>query len=268
MMKDLVVAAIQSEIKWEQSDESRTYFAAHLQRLMGHVLDVVILPEMFTTGFSMNAKDVAEKMGEDMPTLRFLKQWSLQLNAVITGSVSVEQNGQYYNRLFWVRPDGTYSTYDKRHLFRMADEHQTYTGGQQLLVEEWRGWRICPLICYDLRFPVWSRNRRTTDGSHLYDVLIYVANWPAVRKAPWMKLLLTRAIENQVYTVGVNRVGTDGNGMEYTGNSAFIDPRGEYLQAFEEGKEQVLIQSFSYAQLKDFRQKFPVIDDADDFDIH
>jgi predicted amidohydrolase len=148
----------------------------------------------------------------------------------------------------------------------MADEHQTYTGGQKLLIEEWRGWKICPLICYDLRFPVWSRNRMV-NGAHLYDALIYVANWPAVRKAPWMKLLLARAIENQVYTVGVNRVGIDGNGMEYSGNSSFIDPRGEYLQAFEEGKEEVRVQTFSFSELEDFRKKFPAIDDADDFEI-
>lgn len=265
-MKNLVVAAVQSDIKWENQEESRAHFASHLQALKGQDLDVVLLPEMFTTGFSMNARSVAEKMSDDMPTLSFMKQWSNSLNAVITGSVSVEENGKFFNRLFWVRPDGSFSSYDKRHLFRMADEHQTYTGGQKLLIEEWRGWKICPLICYDLRFPVWSRNRMV-NGVHLYDALIYVANWPAVRKAPWMKLLLARAIENQVYTVGVNRIGIDGNGMEYSGNSSFIDPRGEYLQAFEEGKEEVRVQTFSFSELEDFRKKFPAIDDADDFEI-
>ena len=214
MIKDLNVAIVQSSIHWENRSLSLQHFADHLASLEGKNVDVVVLPEMFTTGFSMNASAVAESFSDEMESLAFMRHWSHKLDAVVTGSVSVEESGKYYNRLFWVRPDGTFSCYNKRHLFRMADEHQTYTAGDSLLVENWRGWKICPLICYDLRFPVWSRNRND------YDLLLYVANWPERRRTAWMKLLPARAIENQCYLVAVNRVGTDGKNMVYAGDSA------------------------------------------------
>ncbi len=270
-MKDLSVTAIQSNIVWENPEANHLHFDQHLSSIQGET-DVVVLPEMFTTGFSMSPEKVAEHfvpiaIGIDqMSTLNWMRTWAKKLDAVITGSVSVEENEKYYNRLLWVRPDGTFCTYDKRHTFTFAGEDKHYQSGNEVLVEEWRGWKICPLICYDLRFPVWSRNK-LTDGKPLYDVLIYVANWPSVRIEVWKKLLFARAIENQCYVVGVNRIGDDPNGNKYVGDSAFINPRGEYFYQFNKWIEEVATHSLSWSELEDFRAKFPVLNDADLFNF-
>ncbi|MFM7728549.1 MAG: nitrilase-related carbon-nitrogen hydrolase, partial [Flavobacteriales bacterium] len=189
-----------------------------------------------------------------------------KLGAVITGSVAVSEAGAYYNRLYWVLPDGRINTYDKRHTFTFAGEDKNYSRGFSRIVEEWRGWRICPLICYDLRFPVWSRN--TIVGNvPAYDMLLYVANWPEVRKSPWQKLLLARAIENQSYVCAVNRVGIDGNGIHYSGDSAAINPRGEYIVHFDDGLEHAHTVVCSRVELDNFRKQFPVLLDGEHFEI-
>lgn len=265
-MSQLKVSIVQTDLIWENPIQSRAHIEKHLSSIKKPT-DVVVLPEMFTTGFTMMPKLVAEHFDtEKMETLNWMRDWAKKLDAVITGSVSVEEDGKYYNRLLWVKPDGTFSKYDKRHTFTFAGEHEHYTSGNSLLVEEWRGWKICPLICYDLRFPVWSRNR-LVDGKPLYDLLIYVASWPEVRREPWKKLLLARAIENQCYTVGVNRVGTDGNNVHYTGDSSVINPRGEYIHKLTPSKEEAVTVSISRNELEDFRQKFPVLSDADSFNL-
>ncbi len=265
-MKDIKITAIQSNLVWENPEANRLHFDQHLSSIQGET-DVIVLPEMFTTGFSMSPKTVSEKFDiENMATLNWMRSWTKKLDAVITGSISAEENGKYYNRLLWVRPDGTFSMYDKRHTFTFAGENQHYESGNELLIEEWRGWKICPLICYDVRFPVWSRNK-LVKGKPLYDVLIYVANWPAVRIEVWKKLLFARAIENHCYLVGVNRIGDDPNGNKYVGDSAFINPRGDYVYQLNKWIEEVSTQTLSWNDFDEFRTKFPVLNDADDFTI-
>ena len=171
-MTNLHITTVQTNLQWEAPAANRAMFDSKLEPLAGQT-DVVVLPEMFTTGFSMNAAALAENMNGT--TLKWMTKQAARLNAVLTGSLIIQEDGNYYNRLVWMRPDGTYDTYDKRHLFTMADEHLTYTAGTERLITEWRGWRVCPLVCYDLRFPVWARN---TEG---YDLLIYTANWPIMR---------------------------------------------------------------------------------------
>jgi len=222
--------------------------------------DLIVLPEMFTTGFSMDAAALAEPM--DGPTVEWMRAQAAAHDAVLTGSVIIREGSTFHNRLLWVRPDGSLNYYDKRHLFTLAGEQHVYTAGQSRLVEEWRGWRICPLVCYDLRFPVWSRNQALQP----YDLLLYLANWPAVRRNAWNCLLRARAIENVSYTLGVNRIGHDGHGQEYAGDSALIDMRGDYL--LQAGNLQSCItRTLRRAELEDFRSKFTALQDADDFEL-
>lgn len=224
--------------------------------------DLIILPEMFTTGFTMDARAVAEPM--NLTTFRWLKQMAAQTGAVVTGSYVIQEGGNYFNRLIWMQPDGQFDTYDKRHLFRMAGEDGIYTAGTRRIIKEWKGWRICPLICYDLRFPAWSRNHQTESSDFVYDLLLYVANWPAPRRNAWNILLQGRAIENLSYVVGVNRVGTDGNGHPYTGDSAVIDFKGDVLFRHSD-TEIVHQQTLALDDLRAFREKFPANLDADAF---
>lgn len=220
--------------------------------------DVIVLPEMFNTGFSMESSKLAEP--HDGPSVQWMKQQAELYNAAVVGSVITEQDSHYYNRLYWVFPDGTFKCYDKRHLFRMAQEHEHFTGGTERRIVEYKGWKICPLICYDLRFPVWSRNNVQ------FDVLVYVANWPAARTDAWSTLLKARAIENQCYVIGCNRVGEDGKGIGYAGASVIHDPKGVEL-THQNGTEQVLTASINFGELADFRTKFPVDKDRDKFEI-
>lgn len=263
---DLRVTLVQSDLHWENREENLSHLDAHLSKI-NTPTDVVVLCEMFTTGFSMQPVRVAEVHdGTHMRSLNWMRSWAKKLDAVVTGSIAVKEEDVFYNRLYWVLPDGRINTYDKRHTFTFAGEDKHYVKGYSRIVEEWRGWRICPLICYDLRFPVWSRNTLVA-GEPAYDVLLYVANWPEVRRAPWQKLLLARAIENQCYVVAVNRVGSDASGNVYSGDSAAIDPRGEYIAHFTDGKEHVYKAVCSRAALDDFREKFPVLADSDGFGI-
>ncbi|NVO32393.1 amidohydrolase [Hymenobacter lapidiphilus] len=258
-MSNLAVSFIQTSLHWHEPEANRQ----HLERQASTIsvpTDLLVLPEMFTTGFSMTPQGLAEPTNG--PTLAWMQQLASTHDAVVTGSLMVEEAGQYFNRLLWVRPDGSWSHYDKRHRFTMAGEHTVYEAGTARLIEEWRGWRICPLVCYDLRFPVWSRN----NPAALYDLLLYTANWPAARRTAWIALLRARAIENVAYTMGVNRIGRDGNGADYAGDSALIDMRGEYM--VEVGNQATTItRTLRRDELLEFRQRFPALQDADAFEL-
>ncbi|MBX2961645.1 MAG: amidohydrolase [Cyclobacteriaceae bacterium] len=263
-MQDLKITLIQADLYWEEIDANLSSFEEKIWQI-GQDTDVIVLPEMFTTGFTMNAPKLAEHM--NMRTFKWMRQMADQTGALILGSYIVTVHERYYNRLLWMEPGGNYKTYDKRHLFRMAVEHNTYSAGESLLVSTWKGWRICPLICYDLRFPVWSRNTYDITSKRLnYDVLIYVANWPTARVDAWDALLKARAIENLSYTVGVNRMGLDGNGIEYSGHSSIFSPKGE-LMFISEGMEAIRTVELNAHSLQAFRDKFPAHLDADDFSI-
>jgi len=258
-VNDLIVSFVQASLQWHDPAANRANLQRHINEI-SVATDLIILPEMFTTGFSMEAPALAEPM--DGPTVAWLQEVAAATDAVVTGSIIIKDQGQYYNRLLWVRPDGSLSYYNKRHLFTMANEHHTYTAGSERLLEEWRGWRICPLVCYDLRFPVWSRNPATQP----YDLLLYVANWPATRRTAWTTLLRARAIENVAYAVGVNCVGIDGNSLAYAGDSALLDMRGEYL--VEVGNQETSItRALRRADLDAYRERFPALHDADPFEM-
>ncbi|MFN3875767.1 MAG: amidohydrolase [Flavobacteriales bacterium] len=243
-------------LHWEDAAANRAMFAAKLAPLKG-ASDLVVLPEMFTTGFSMRSAELAEPM--DGPALQWMREQAAALDAALYGSVIIEEEGRRFNRGLFVMPDGRALHYDKRHLFRFAGEHERFSPGNRRVVVEWRGWRILLQVCFDLRFPVFARNRGD------YDLALYVANWPEARRLPWSQLLVARAIENQCYVAGVNRVGMDGKGIHYSGDSAAISPKGLPLAACEPGKEAVTTVPLSMSELVEFRAAFPVALDADDF---
>ncbi len=257
-MQNLKVTIIQSALYWENVGANLAMFEEKIWKIREQT-DIIVLPEMFTTGFTMNAAALAEPM--NFTTFKWMKQQAAQTGAVVTGSFIVKEKERFYNRLIWMQPDGNYFVYDKRHLFRMAEEHLVYMAGAKKLLVEWKGWKICPLICYDLRFPVWSRNRKNE-----YDVLIYAANWPEARRLSWKSLLQARAIENLSYVVGVNRVGKDGKEITYCGESSIIGPKGELLWQ-KEIAEEIFTYSLNKKELDSFRAKFPADIDADEFEI-
>ncbi|GAB3944638.1 amidohydrolase [Spirosoma harenae] len=257
------ITLLQADLYWHDPVANRAMLEERIFNLPEKT-DLIVLPEMFTTGFTMDARAVAEPM--NLTTFRWLKQMAAQTGAVVTGSYVVQEGGRFFNRLIWMQPDSQFDTYDKRHLFRMAGEDAIYTAGTHRIIKEWKGWRICPLICYDLRFPVWSRNTDGKSQDFAYDMLLYVANWPAARRHPWNALLQGRAIENLSYVAGVNRVGTDGNGHPYTGDSAIIDFKGDVL--FRHSDTEIVHQrTLSLEDLQAFRAKFPANLDADSFVI-
>lgn len=255
----LRVSIVQQSLEWQNAAANRARFESLLEPLAG-TTDLVVLPEMFTTGFSMSPEELAEPPGG--PTSEWLLRLARRLDAVVTGSVITRDGGRYYNRMLWARPDGALEHYDKRHLFRMAEEDAHYAPGTKALCVEWRGFRVCPLVCYDLRFPVFSRRRAGLD----YDLLVYAANWPAARRHAWRTLLMARAIENQAFVAGVNRVGTDGKGIEYLGDSAVCDFLGQHLADLgaEPGIATVELDG---AALREFRDRFPAHLDADRFTL-
>lgn len=256
-MTDLTVTLIQAELQWEAPAHNRDRFAAKIASL-DHPTDLIVLPEMFTTGFSMNAAQLAETM--DGPTVQWMHQIASQTQAAITGSLIIQVGEQYFNRLVFMRPDGEISTYNKRHCFSLAQEHLTYTPGRQREPIVWRNWKIMPQICYDLRFPVWSRNNLD------YDLLLYVANFPEKRQYAWQHLLIARAIENQCYTIGVNCVGVDGHQIAYAGGSAIHDYLGTVLYRVSHA-EDVFTLTLAAAPQKQFRQNFPFLADQDPFSV-
>jgi len=257
MSAHLRVTLVQTELAWQDPASNRRRLATHFRGLVGHT-DLVVLPEMFSTGFSMDAATLAEDM--DGPTVGWMREEAAALGCVITGSLIVRDGGRCYNRLVWARPDGTLDHYDKRHLFRIANEHEHYAPGARRVVLDVKGWRVCPLVCYDLRFPVWSRNRDD------YDLLLYVANWPQRRAAAWAALLRARAIENLCYVVGVNRIGRDGNGASYLGDSVAVDFLGQPLSS-EGGGDRVETAVLDLESLRAFRASFPAHLDADRFEL-
>lgn len=256
-MQALRVAGIQYDIVWK--DKEANYRRIE-KELLGLEVDVVVLPEMFQTGFCFEKELLAENLN-DSPTLHWMQNQSERLQAVVTGSFIVREGEKYYNRLVWMCPDGTYQHYDKRHLFSMSEEPNHFSGGSQKLVVEWKGWKICPMVCYDLRFPVWIRN-----VEH-YDLLLFVANWPQRRSMHWEKLLQARAIENQCFVVGVNRYGADGNGTHHDGRSAIINPLGEVLEEAVDAPK-TLLQTLQYEDLTKTRRYMPFLKDADPFTLH
>ncbi|PIE86055.1 MAG: amidohydrolase [Bacteroidia bacterium] len=258
MSKELNITLIQAPLIWEDISANLKFFGSLLRKIE-HKTDLIILPEMFTTGFSMNTKDFSETI--DGKAMQWLAEKAAVLQSVITTSLIIRENDKFYNRLIWMQADGKFQTYDKRHLFRMSDEHKYFTGGNKKLIVELKDWRICPLICYDLRFPVWSRNDND------YDFLLYVANWPKSRRHVWKNLLIARALENQVYVAGVNRIGTDGYGTDFSGDSVLISPKGIALASAKPNETEIISHTVSLAELNEFRKSFPVGLDADSFEI-
>ncbi len=256
---DLTVTLIQTAICWEDPAENRRLLTEKLAAIADPT-DLILLPEMFTTGFTMQPEKIAESPGG--PTETWLLEQAALKNAAIAGSMAVQENGQYFNRLLWAQPDGALYTYDKRHLFRMAGENAIYTPGKSKTLISWRGWNILPLICYDLRFPVFSRYT----AKQPYDLVLYVANWPEKRTAAWQALLPARAIENLSYCIGLNRVGPDGKGIPYSGDSLICDPLGKTFR-LPAHTETIHTQKLSRELLNRFRQQFPAFEDADTFTL-
>ena len=258
-MSSLRVTLVQQPLVWQDAAANRARFETLLRPLAGHT-DLVLLPETFTTGFSMEVERLAEPVHG--PSTVWLLQLAAELDAAVAGSVITVEDGRYYNRLLWAEPGAQLRHYDKRHLFRMGREHQHFTPGHTAWSVPWRGFQICPLVCYDLRFPVFSRRRPQLD----YEVLVYVANWPAARAAAWRQLLRARAIENLAYVVAVNRVGVDGHGVPHAGDSAAIDFLGQPLAEAAEAATLLTVE-LPAAALAAFRQKFPAHLDADRFTL-
>lgn len=263
-MQDLIITLIQSDLYWHNTEANLGMFEEKIWSI-GEQTDMIILPEMFNSGFTMDVQKMAEPMNGR--TYRWMKQQAAQTGAVIVGSVIISEKNQYFNRLLWMKPDGTCDFYDKKHLFRMVKEHETFTAGNTRLIQKIKDWKICPLTCYDLRFPVWSMNSFNHQTQSLdYDVLIYIANWPEARINAWDTLITARAIENYSYVVGVNRVGKDGTGTTYNGHSIVVNPKGRRL-FFSEDKEAIRTLSFDFEKIKEFRGKFPAYLDNDHFEI-
>lgn len=262
-MSSLTFTIIQTNLHWEQK-------ALNLQMLEEKInsiqpkTEIVILPEMFSTGFSMNPEKLAEEM--DGETIKWMKRISFEKKIIITGSIIVSENGNYYNRLVWMLPNGQMGLYDKKHLFAYANEDQYYTSGNKRLIASVKGWKINLQICYDLRFPVWSRQCKKEDETLEYGVLIYIANWPEKRSHAWKTLLQARAIENQCFCIGVNRVGNDGNDIYYSGDSMIVNPLGEALY-HKTHEEDIYTITLQREELEKIRQKMPFWRDADPFKI-
>lgn len=266
---DLRVALVQGDTVWHDPEANRRMYGELMAPLAGET-DLVVLPETFTSGFSNDAIERAE--GMDGPTVAWLREQAQRLGAAVTGSVQIRDDGgeagKVFNRLLWATPDGDFAYYDKRHLFRMAREHERYAAGRDRLTVTWKDWRICPLVCYDLRFPVFIRNRFDVEaaGRFDYDLLVFVANWPAARRHAWRTLLRARAIENLACVAAVNRAGRDGNGLDYAGDSVALDPLGEVLVECD-ARPQVARSVFSAEGLRSHRERFPAQLDADRFEL-
>jgi len=259
-VQDLTVSILQTSLHWQDPAANRAHFDGLIHALDNSdaAPDLVLLPEMFTTGFTMNPESNAETMsGESIAWMQLVAR---DYDVTLCGSLVIEDAGRYFNRLVWMPPDGGMACYDKRHLFRMAGEHEHYSAGTERRVVELHGWRICPLVCYDLRFPAWSR------GVNEFDLQIFVANWPAARRSAWLGLLPARAIENQCYAIGVNRIGTDGNDVRYAGDSGAYDYLGNAIVACGDDATTETVR-LERAPLDRYRQKFPAWRDADRFTI-
>lgn len=259
MADSLRISMIQSHIIWEDRDENLGYYGELLRRVSGKT-DIAVLPETFTTGFSMEVEKLADTM--DGPTVPTIKGWAAKYNLAVAGSFIAKEDGKYFNRAFFITPEGDEYYYDKRHLFRMAAEDKHFTAGDKRTVIKYKDWNICLQVCYDLRFPVWSRN---VDNE--YDLLIYVANWPIPRRLAWDTLLRARALENQCYVCGVNRVGIDGYHLKYNGGSKIYSALGEEAASVPDETEGIATATLHLTALHQFRENFPVWKDADEFQL-
>ena len=262
LMSALTFTLIQTALHWEDKKANLSMLEQKINSI-NEPTQIVVLPEMFTTGFSMRPEALAETMEGE--TVQWMKKMASQKRVILTGSVMIEEGGQYYNRLIWMQPDGKHGHYDKRHLFAYAGEDQHYTPGSQRVVASVNGWRILLTVCYDLRFPVWARQQYNEEGFE-YDVLLCVANWPDRRSHAWKTLLQARAIENQSYAIGVNRVGEDANGNYHSGDSLVADPLGEVLYHKAHEEDTVTI-TLDRKHLNAIREKLPFWKDADAFDL-
>jgi omega-amidase len=262
MSGSLTITGIQANLHWEDKAANLKMLEEKINNIKDKT-EIVVLPEMFSTGFSMKPRILAETM--DGPTVQWMKKIAAQKKIILTGSVIIEEENKYFNRLIWMLPDGQSGIYDKRHRFAFGGEGEEYTAGTKRLIASVKGWKINLMVCYDLRFPVWSR-QQSRDSEMEYDVLIYVANWPNKRSHAWKTLLQARAIENQCYVVGVNRVGNDGNNIQYSGDSLVADPLGELL-VHEKAEETNFTVTLTKEHLQAVREKFPFWKDADRFKI-
>ncbi len=266
-MPSLTITIIQPNLLWENKKANLAMLTQKIESIQEKT-EVIILPEMFSTGFSMQPKLLAETMSGE--TIEWMKKIASSKKIILTGSVIIEEDGKYFNRLIWMLPNGEYGVYDKRHLFAYADEHNHYSSGNKRLIAQVKGWKINLQVCYDLRFPLWARQSPPPPGEAgrwlEYDLLVNVANWPERRITAWKTLLQARAIENQCYVVGVNRVGDDGNDIHYSGDSMIIDPMGEILY-HKANEEDVFTYTLQKEKLDEVREKFPFWRDADSFDI-
>jgi omega-amidase len=257
-MQNIKLALLQLNLVWEDKQANLSKIDQLIKNEVPEDVDIIVLPEMFTTAFSMKPEALAESMTNS--SVNWMKKQAAKTNAIIVGSLIIKEEGNYFNRLFWIRPDQSFETYDKRHLFTMAGEHHQYTAGNKKLIVEHKGWRFCPQICFDLRFPVWNRN---TDD---YDVFLLIANWPEIRISHWTPLHIARAIENQSYVVAVNRIGTDASGKTHNGMSLAVNPMGE-IMCSSENKEEVLLQELDYDMLQNVRTKLPFLQERDRFSM-
>ena len=257
MMHPLKISIVQTDIAWENKQENLRMLREKLHALRG-TTEIVVLPEMFSTGFTMKGRELAEPVSGI--TVRILKELAADFQLALCGSFICSERSNYYNRAFFITPEGEEFYYDKRHLFRMGNEAEYFSSGNNKLIISYRGWNICLLVCYDLRFPVWSRN-----VNNEYDLLIYVASWPQARRLAWDTLLCARALENMCYVCGVNRIGVDGNKLIYNGGSVVFSAKGEVLASVPDGEEGIETVSLSLISLQQLRDKFPVWKDADAF---
>jgi predicted amidohydrolase len=257
-MSTLKITTFQSYLFWENIDKNLQNLGLRLSSIREKT-DLIILPEMFSTGFSMNPSKLAEEMGGK--TMQWMLEQARRFDCVVTGSIIIKEENKNYNRLIWMRPDGTYEYYDKRHLFGLGEEDQHYTAGIKKLFVELKGWKICPVICYDLRFPVWLRNTNQD-----YDMLLIVANWPERRSLHWRSLIPARAIENQAFVVAVNRVGHDGNEVYHSGDSMCIDPNGKVIY-YKPNDEDLYTFSINKEDVTEARASFPFLKDGDSFNL-
>jgi omega-amidase len=264
-MSSLTVSIIQPNLVWEDKQANLANLSEKINNIPKGT-ELVVIPEMFSTGFSMKPEALAEDMSGE--TIQWMKDIAARLGIILTGSLIIKEDGNYYNRLIWMLPNGTHGCYDKRHMFAFGKEDQHYTAGNKRLIGSVKGWRINLQVCYDLRFPVWARQRMQQPKSSEweYDMLVYVANWPERRNHAWKTLLQARAIENQCYVIGVNRVGNDGNDIYHSGDSMIINPLGAVLY-HKEHQEDVYTHTFKKQQLMEIREKFPFWKDEDDFTI-
>ncbi len=258
MQLQLTLAIIQTDLVWQNAAQNRIQFSSKINQITEQV-DVIVFPEMFTTGFSMHPQEIAETMQGE--TVNWMLNTAAEKNAAIAGSVIISENGNFFNRFLFVHPSGEINYYNKKHLFTLAGEHKIYASGKEKLLVNYKGWKICPLVCYDLRFPVWARNVEA------YDALLYVANWPKPRIKAWDTLLKARAIENMCYCVGVNRVGKDANNLAYTGHSAAYDCLGEQVVSTTDNVEDTAIVTLDKNHISTVRKKLNFLNDRDSFEL-